>query len=401
MAVIQTLISPIVESADEFAIIDGTDYVTEGVAVSSKFMFHDYGTGLPTANTSYDFSSIIVDGNELLTGGSFIIETDGASNIINPEIQYRALVDILDVANPLFKARLVMPANTSYRFWYIEIYTFDVAVSGATVSVAAPTTTPGGGTITPLLDTPVNGLIPTARNLTLIGPDGEVVDLGAVAQVDNIALTQASYAIGETWTVSFCGDDVTFVNDETKPNCVAEGIANAINSVTDVNSKFYKYVSAEVSGNSVVLTSKESGVPIQISVAYTGGALFTLSTTVNNISSMGIPDGINPDFIEYKPTAKGGKYTAILTVVDACDYNTNERIFYSWVYDIASFECCFLKTVQDCGCGKSESRNSSCFIRSIIRAIDKMKTRGFDDSDIQKVVNMGWSICGPCGCGCK
>lgn len=401
MAVIQTLLSPIVESAEKFTIIDGTDYVTEGVAVSSKFMFHDYGVGLPTANTTFTFSSLIVDGNQLLTGGSFAIKTDGASNIIDAEIQYRALVDILDVANANFKARLVMPANTSYRFWYIEIYTFDVSVSGAAVSVTTPTMSPGGGTITPLLSAPVNGLTPTSRNITLIGPDGIVIDLGAVSQKVELVLTQSSYVIGQTWTVSFCGDSVTFTNDETKPNCVAEGIAAAINAVTTTANKFYKYVSAEAIGNKVVFTSKEAGVPLQLSVAYTGGALFSLSTVVNNISSMSIPDGVAPDFIEYTPTAKGGKYTAILTVVDSCNYNTNERIFYSWVYDIASFECCFLKTVQDCGCGKSESRNSSCFIRSIIRAIDKMKGRGFDDSDIQKVVNMGWSICGPCGCGCK
>lgn len=404
MAVIQTLISPIVEATPKFTITDGTDYVTEGVAVSSKFMFHDYGSGLPTSNKSYNFSSIIIDGNELLTGGSFDIETDGAGNIINAEQQYIALLNIIQNANPtLFKARLVEPANTSYRFWYIEIYSYDVPISGSSVSVAAPTSTPGGGTMTPSLEVPAGGLIPTARNLTLIAPDGSVIDLGAKAEVDELTLNQVAYTIGETFTISFCGEDVDFILDETKPNCVAEGIVAAINAITDPTSKFYKYVSAAVSGNKVVFTSKEAGVPLQLSVAYTGGSLFTFSTTVNNVPSMGIPDGINPDFIDYTPDAKGGKYTAILTVVDACDYNTNERVFYSWVYDIASFECCFLKIVQKSGCcdSKSDSKKNSCFIRSILRAIEKMKERGFDDADIQKVVNMGWSICGPCGCGCS
>ena len=117
---------------------------------------------------------------------------------------------------------------------------------------------------------------------------------------------------------------------------------------------------------------------------------------------MSIPSFVNSNEVVYETNERGGKYTAILTVVVNCVYNTVEREFFSWCYDLSSFDCCFVKLVNGtCSCKKSEKSRLASTLRNIIIATPKMIEKGESESRIQKVVDMGWSICQPLNCGCS
>lgn len=397
MAVITVSLAEVTEDCPNLTITDNTDYTSNGVYPFAQFRFHQYLAGLPTLNTTFTFDTFVF-GDYSFPTVTIDVETDGAGNIINAEAQYLALVDLLNAETPEVSAVFVKPSGTGFRDWYINLFTADADQALLTTSVNS---TAG---ITPVFNT-ISALAPVStRNISLISPEGVYLDLGATAQIDELSLTSPSYTIGETFTISFCGEDLVYtVTEDNGAECVAKGISDLINAVTDTSSLYFRYVLAEVRGTSVILTAKEPGVPMNISVVYTGAEAISYNTTTANSPSMSVPDNVVDDFITYEASERGGEYTATLTVVSGCDYNTSTRNFFSWCFDILQFDCCFVEFIsKDSCCSKEKDfKTNAAFIQNVIRAISVMREKKYSESDIQKVVNLGHSICTSCGCGCS
>ena len=326
------------------------------------------------------------------------IQTDGAGNVINPEIQYKALKTELELAsNSSIAVDLIQPSDTGYREWFLRIYTEDSAsFSGGSTSVST-----SGGSINPLFTDISTETNISSRNLTLLDKDGNTIDLGAVSQIDELILS-GTYTVGETFLLNFCGDEVYYeVGIENSAECVAKGIVSAISDKT--TGLFSEYVVVTRDVNKVIFTSKEAGVPINVNVSYPGPESFIYSSVVDNVSSMSLPSLSGSNDIVYETNERGGEYKAILTVVSDCDYSTSEKCFSSWCYDLTEFDCCFVDLVNKngCCCKTKDKQREISSLRNILIAIPIMIKKGFADSEVQKVVDMGWSICQPLKCECK
>lgn len=402
MAIINVSIGELIENCPSIFIQDETDYSVSNVYVTSQFRFHDYLAGGPDVNTSFTFDNFVL-GPESLSSISFVIETDGFGNIINPEVQYLALVDeINSAATSNVDAEFIKPVDTGYRDWYIQI-SFDDQDSFAGQPVSLNVT---GGNISPIF-TDISGSTLTGgspvdvRNLTLLDRDDNPIDLGAISQVDRLILS-GSYTQGEVFTVDFCGDSVSYqVTDDTRSECVAQGILDAI--LASQGGLIDQYISPDLSGSQLTLTSKEAGIPLRVSVSYSGTELYEYSTSVANVPSLSTPSFLVSNSFEYETQERGGKYTAILTIVSDCDYNTATREFFSWCYDLSEFDCCFVEIVKQkkCCSTKSSKIDDASILRNIIKAVGIMIIKGNSESEIQSVVDMGWSICDPLSCNCN
>ncbi len=398
MAVINLTLGKAVESCPKLTIADKTNYVSEGFFPSAIFRFHDYSSGNPTINTTYTFSNLEFDTTNFTTV-TLSIEVDGSGNIVNAESQYLAFVKLINDESSSINAELIKPDGTGFKDWYVRIFAYDGSVSGGLTDIDA---TSG---ITPVTSNISIGSLIKARNISLYGPDGTALDLGSVKQVDNLTLSSSTYEVGKIFTVSFCGEDITYtVESDNTAECVAKGIASAVNAVVDTSSLFYKYVAATSAKGVVTFTSKEAGVPLDISFTYTGTEDAALTTATANISSMSVPSETASNEFGYKTIERGGKYTSVLTVVSGCDYNTTEDDFFSWCYDIDGFQCCFISLLSKKECCKNSKSvyDDASNIQNIIKAISVMKENNYTEAEIQSVVNLGHSICEPlkCKCGC-
>lgn len=398
MAVINLNIGNVVEDCPNITIPDMSDYASANAFLFTDFRFHDYGGGLPAVNTTFTFSDFKW-GTVDFTGVSIQVQTDGAGNIINPEIQYRALANALnEQSTPQIDVEFVMPADTNYRDWYIRVSS---DTDTGLVNQALDTTV-SGGSITPVRTTSAaQSETISVRNLTLLDKDENPIDLGAVAQVDQLILS-GSYTIGQTFTLNFCGDVVTYTveDGETTAECVAAGIEAAV--IAKTGGLFERYASVARDRAEITFTSKEAGVPLNIEVSYNGTESFDSNTVTANVPSMAIPSYTNSDEVVYETAERGGLYTAILTVVSECDYNRATREFFSWCFDLAHFDCCFvdLMTSNNCCCKKAGKIKEASALRNIITATPIMIRKGESESKIQRVIDMGWSICQPLECGC-
>ena len=396
MGAFNVIIGEVIEDCPDITIPDLSNYTSGLVFPYSDFKFHDYDSGNPTINTEFTLDTFVF-GAHAFTGVSIVINTDGASNIINPEAQYIALTSALNAASGVNQeAVFVQPPDTGYRDWYIRIAAdISTGYAGQAVSVNVNVG------MTPDFDTITSSVPVSVRNLTLLNRDGIPVDLGAVAQQDELVLSGV-YTEGETFQLDFCNDIVTYeVTSDNSDECVALGIEEAI--AAKIGGLFSTYV--EVSRESGVLTfdSKESGVPLQIDVTFSGSETFNHSTIIDNVPSMSTPGFTSVDEVVYETIERGGKYTAILTVVSECDYNVDNREFFSWCYDLSQLDCCFVSLVQGAACcckSKDRVRDAST-IRNVMRSVDIMRDKGSSESDIQKVVDLGWSICEPLKCSCS
>ena len=403
MGVLNLTLGSSVESCPNITIPDETNYAKEGVFPSSSFKFHNYLSGNPTINTTFAFSAFVF-GSYSFTTVSLSVSTDGTGNIIDPEVQYLAFVSLINEETSDIRAELVKPDGTSFKDWYVRVFSYDSTFASGTTSITS------AAGITPVTSSISSVSTVTARNMSLYGPDGSVVDLGAVKQVDKITLNAASYEVGKTFIISFCGNSVSYdVESDNTAECVAKGIAKAINDVTDTTSLFYKYVTATSSSGVITLTAKEAGVPLNINVSFDGVSIpgfdwFTYSTVTGNTSSMSLPGETASNEVVYKAIEKGGEYTSVLTVVSGCDYNVDENDFFSWCYDIDNFECCFVSLLSKKECCKNSKNvyDDAATIQNVIKAISVMKKNNYEEAEIQQVVNLGHTICEPlkCNCGC-
>ena len=401
MSIINLSIGELIEDCPDITIQDTSDYSEADFFVNSDFKFHDYGTGLPSLNSTISYNTFVF-GPTAFTGVSIDIETDGVGNIINPEAQYIALASELNASAPSnIQVELIQLPDTGYRDWYLRISTdVDEFYAGATTSVAD-----SGGTVTPIFTTISGSLITggtqiESRNITLKDKDGCVIDLGAVAQQDELVLS-GTYTETETFSLDFCGDIVAYeVTSENTAECVAAGIEAAI--IAKLGGLFESYVSVVRDDSLLTFISKEAGVPLQIDVTYSGAETFGSSTTIASVPSMLVPSYTNSDEIVYQTSERGGQYEAILTVVSVCDYNVSTREFFSWCYDLNEFDCCFVSLVKNggCCCKTTGKKLEIGMLRNIIQVTGLMITKGESESSIQKVVDMGWSICQPLTCGC-
>ena len=192
----------------------------------------------------------------------------------------------------------------------------------------------------------------------------------------------------------------TVIEGSESGGCVAEGIAKAIN---DASGKF-ENVTATNKDLVVTIQSYLIGVPFTITVT-TSNAVdseFVLyANSVPNQPSMSTPDIGVSNSLSYETIERGGEYRAVLTVVLGCDYSDSEISFFSWCYDLTSFDCCFASlTENSCcdGCAESSVFKASK-LRNIIKAISLMGEQKYDNNRIQKVVDCGWTICDPTNCG--
>jgi len=392
MTLIQASIAPIPQDCPDIVMTDNTDYSID-VQVVWNFEFHDYSGGNPAVNETFTYTELNIGTDNLITT-PIVIETDGAGNIIDPEIQYNALIDQINTfAN--YEATLVKPPLTSYKQWYLQIGSFDLAKDGDAVSVVV-----SPATINPLITQTSSGAVVDARNMVLFDPEGKIIPFGAVAQVEEINFVSGIYPAGETFTLTFCGDVLQYTPEiDTSGTCMAKEFTKLINEATD--NKYALYTTASCNGSVLTITASIPGVPLQITPSYTlVGTYWSQTTTVANQPNMELPSFDSENSIVYTPKEKGGKYRAFLVIVSGCDYSMAERIFYNWCYDIANFSCCFINSLNVSACNCNANNNSqSCIVYSIIKGVNLMITSGFSEPEIQKVVDLGWSICEPLDCG--
>ena len=403
MAVLNLSLGEVVEDCPNVTIPDTTDYAENLVFPYSQFKFHDYTGANPTANETFSFSALVF-GSYNFTTVNIDVETDGTGNLINAETQYIAFVADINAENDNIGAELIKPDGTGFKDWYVRIFSYDNSFAGLTTSITATSTTVGA-TITPLTSNISSANAVSVRTLTLYSPDGNIIDLNAVKQVDNLTLSENTYTVGETFTVDFCGNSVDYVvTSDNSAECVAKGIAEAVSAVTGDSNLLKKYVKASYNNGVVTFTSTEAGVPLGINVTYTGSGTFGYSTVTDNVPSMGVPNSQNLNAVVYKTAERGGRYTAVLTVVSGCDYNVVTREFLSWCYDTTNFDCCFIKLLSkdECCSKKKTTLDDACTIQNVIKAIKIMKENNYADSEIQAVVDLGHSICSSseCNCGC-
>ena len=502
MAVINLSPLTLTQDCPNVNIKDDTLYYNEALSYGD-FKFHDFvgEIGVNKTNTLYDFKF----GTFEFTNITITIETDGVGNIINPEAQYNALVELLDSFSEDFKAVLIKP-NDKYRQWYIRIYSTDNSYVGqsidATVLVSGTTTYytdfaeyGGNGdaafyTITsdddgnvyhPLFDneadaqqfdtlrggsgdataytfsndptgatwylpnyqlinigtlsgipsgsvtgwdyygpiiyfnlitdlpepttlSPFLGVIQASksisnRNITLILPDGTEADLGAVKQVDEITFSSIEYTEGQIFTLTFCNDTITYaVTDDNDAECVAKGI-NELIQAENSESYFTKYLTSSVVDNKIVLTAKSAGIPFNVTVSYDGTESYSISNITGNVSNLTNTGFLQGDSVDYKYIERGGEYEFILTVLSECDYNHSSIKKLSWCYDKQKFDCCFINAIEKLKC-KCKKGSNVCYIYNVKRSIEYMLDNNYSQEDIQKVVDLGWSLC-TSDCGCK
>lgn len=399
MAVLNLTLGKEVEGCPNITIPDDTDYASQGVFESAKFAFHNYGSGATISNTTFTFTNLTW-GSLTIAAGPITINVGATGNIADVEAAYLSLVDMINTTTLGVQASLVNPVGTPFTNWYLNIYSYTPGNAGTSLAV----------TSSPSAIVPFLGLIQaatplTARNMTLYAPDGTAVDLGAVKQVDQYTLGALTYDVGKVFTFDFCGDTITYtVDSDNSAECVAKGIASAINSATGASNLFNKYVTATNVNGVVTLTAKEAGIPLNITASYSGTGSATFANTTGAVSSMSLPSQTASNSVIYKAIEKGGLYTSVLTTVSGCDYNTDENDFYSWCFDIDGFECCFISLLSKKECCKNSKSvyDDAATIQNIIRAISVMKKNSYRESEIQHVVNLGHSICEPlkCKCGC-
>lgn len=391
MAVINLSPLTLIQDCPNVNIKDDNQYYNTALSYGD-FKFHDFVTEISSneSNTINGFKF----GTFEFTGVTIDIETDGSGNIINPEAQYNALVELLDSFSEDFKAILIKPSE-KYRQWYIRIYSTTTSYAGQSIDATIPVPK----TLNPFL-----GVIEAAksisdRNITLILPDGTEADLGATKQVDEIVFSSSEYTVGQIFTLTFCNDTITYtVTDDNDAECVAKGI-NELIQAENSESYFTKYLTSSVSDNKIILTANNAGVPFSVTVGYDGTESYSISNVTGNVSNLTSTGFLQGDSVDYKYIERGGEYEFILTVLSECDYNQSSIKKLSWCYDKQQFDCCFINAIEKLKC-KCKKGSNVCYIYNVKRSIEYMLDNNYSQEDIQKVVDLGWSLC-TSDCGCK
>ena len=397
MAVINLTLGAVNQCPD-IVFTDSTNYGINGIYNYFTIKLAD-GT---TPNTDSTIESILVaiipNSAEILEGRRVAYSTDGDGYVLGWREVYEYFVETINLNEDGFVATLVGDTKETAIVYVNCPEQFDgaivtVGVTGAVLYVKSNVSNP-----TNLIQ---------ARNINITLPDGTQADLGAVAMEDVLTLPRQYYDVGSIFTFEFCGEEITYeVTEDNEADCVARGIVSALTSAD--NELFNKYITWILDANTITFKAKLSGVPFQLVPSYSIVSPTTYYTYTNktaNVSSMTVPvfDGTNT--FTYTPQEVGGKYTATLTVVSDCDYNETTTEIFSWCYDLNSFECCLLNYVKsDSCCGKcSKKIRSASHINALIKVIEIMIANNHSEHEIQKIVNLAWSVCEGCkGCkGCK
>lgn len=388
--------SPLVTITDacpSIIINDTTDY-SELIATGT-YKPHNYDTN-PTASFNHTVTSITIDGVEVL-GATVNFPTNASSLYSDAQERFEALEDQVNTYQSNWVCELIGPGVTeNTKNWYFKFSRYGSGFSGDVISVTS--------TLTPVITNITGGGEITSRSINIISPEGAYLNTSNIAQVDTLTLLLPNYTVGSVFTFTFCGSTATYpvVSGETASACVAKGISDMFNALTGSTNKLTKMTSEPIQ-NTVVFTSKEPGVPMQMSVTYSlVGSYFTFLNTVANQSNMDLPDFDIDNFIEYTANESGGEYTAVINIVDSCVYERYEKKFFNWCKDKTDLNSCLFDLVKKelCGCEKCKDGlcNSSRLL-SKIQAIDLMEAEAFNGQTIQEVVNSAKSIC-DCDCGC-
>jgi hypothetical protein len=379
------------ETEKGFAVTDTTDYST--AQYIGTYALNDYTvTATPTPNTVFKTTLITIDStvvfNDVVEYGS-----DGTGNFTNAEEVYNYIIEVVNNYGTIYKARLNKNGTDSWKAWRIEFYSFDANTSGDVVVVNAE-----GGTITPLV-TPLSGtpVSITFRNLLVLDPQGQVVPLGGVSQVENISFNYNSYKEGSVITLSFCSDNIIYPVVNTDTDCIIEDIINLL-ATEDINKEYYT-IDAAKDGNNIVLTQSTVGVPFSVSISTDDVDVidpFTVSNLTANVPTMSVPtNDTENETVEVEETDKGGEYTVSMTVGSVCDKGSNTESYYSWVYDDIQLDCCFDKmmTKKSCCANTVDKILKISTLRNIFYGIEVAKRDNEDPAKIQSLYDLGWDSC--------
>jgi hypothetical protein len=386
---VQAQIGAIIDECPVIKIEDLTDY--SPVESIATYKIHDYVSSTPAINTSFVITDITIDGNDVL-GGAITVVTDPSGNLYDPTLYYNDIVAQINGSTPDFGARLIIPSNTStFKEWYIEIYAYGAINNGLVLA--------SDSELTPLMTDFAGGEDLDYRNISIYGPRNCYLDLGGVAQKDSFIFNHANYLIGSIITFTVCEQDVVYtVTERNTRDCI---IADLVKILNDTEDNYCGLIFTDTGGTIEVLAS-EVGTPFFITVGYSLEPVTDYISKVNlvaNQTNWKLPNTEDENIFSYEPNDRGGKHVVTLTVGTGCDKSVDRKEYYNWCFDKQSFDCCFNALALKVSCGKDDIVKAAN-LRNIIRAIEVMEEEGRDPVEIQKAVDLGWSICEPLDC-CK
>ncbi len=385
------------ETKDGFAVKDNTDYSTQQFI--GTYGLNDYGANpSPSANTSFSTTVISING-EVIFDNLVEYVTDGTGNIFDAESAYNYIIGVVNGNETPYRARLNKNDSDSYRVWRLEFYSFDPSTEGYLIDVTS--------TMTPIVSQFAGQNDITFRNLIVLDPDGNVVDLGGIAQESEIVFNYDTYEEGKIITLSFCSDSLvyTIVNNDT--DCIIKDIVDLLQT-ENANLAYYTIDIKKVD-NKITLKQTSVGVPFSVSISIDDPALvdpFTNSLTVENKSTMTIPTVLTDnEVVDVVETDRGGEYTVSMTVGSVCDKGTTTVPYFSWVYDDKELDCCFNKALSKnkCCAKTTEQILNTSALRNVIYGIEIAKEDNRPPKEIQSLYNLGHDSCESCACcdGCS
>ena len=232
----------ITETDDGFVVKDTTDYSSEQFI--GTYSLNDYTTNpSPTPNSEFT-TTIITVGSTVMFSDYVAYTTNGVGDVTDAEDAYNYIIEQANETQDIYKARLNKNGSESWRAWRLEFYSFDESTAGNELAVTT--------TMTPLVQSVAGQNTITFRNLLVVNPQEDVMELGAIAQVDEIEFNYSYYPEGSTITLTFCSDTIVYNVVNTDRDCIIADLI-ALLGVNDPNTNYYS-LDAVKNSNSIILT---------------------------------------------------------------------------------------------------------------------------------------------------